>query len=80
MSLNGFPGLPAAELEVLAAFQRTHLLGDRGLCVAELLGRGGQRAVLVGGQEAAQLMQRKHRNLLWIPLETEATPRDAKQR
>ena len=64
---------PAEELDAELSLQIPDLLGDRRLGVAELLGGGGQRTVLVGGEEAAELVQRKHRNLLEVCQERKAT-------
>jgi len=51
-------------MSIETTLEPTDLLGDARLGVAELLGRRGQRAQLVDGEEAAQLVQRKHRFLL----------------
>jgi len=65
---------PHEQLGAQRALERADLLGHRGLGVAELLGRGGQGADLVGGEEAAQLLERQHRRSLGYPKETQATP------
>ena len=65
---------PAEQLDAERLLQRPDLLGDRRLGVAELLGRPGQRPVLVDAEEAGQLVQGKHRTLLGQSLESQATP------
>ena len=57
--------------------QGPDLLGDRRLGVAEVLGGRGERAVLVRRQEAAELVQGKHRIILGYLKESEATPMSA---
>jgi hypothetical protein len=53
------PAHAAEERDTERPLQATDLLTHRRLRVAELLGGARERAVLVGGQEAAELMQRE---------------------
>ena len=62
------------QLDAQRPLEAADLFGDRRLGVPELLRRGRQRPVLVGREEAGELMWGKHREILWLLKEEKGYP------